>query len=164
MYLALSGGVRPSSSWNINPSLGFTRVDDLSIANITNSYLVTLTAEATIIPEFVTFFAQGAYTDTKDDDRTVDNWNFNGLARLTFWLEQFFFDYGRQRASVRINYDRTLDRLNSANSTANLGVFFVLDVLFPVPVLPFPEFSTPSAEGSAQTQTPESMPGTDAWR
>jgi len=68
----------------------------------------------------------------------TDLWNFNGLARLSFSFERFLFNYGKQTLSLRINYNRTFNRVDPTNRIAEVGIFLILDFTIPVPLLPLP--------------------------
>lgn len=128
--------LNPDPSLSVGPSFGFTKVSDRTSDVSTDTFLATLTGRWTIIADLLTFDTQGSYTRSTADDGSTDQWNVNGLARLSLSLERFLFNHGKQTLSIRANYNRTLDRVNPTNSVAEVGVFAVLDLAIPVPILP----------------------------
>jgi hypothetical protein len=61
---------------------------------------------------------------------------FTGIFRLSLSLERLLLNYGKQTVSVRYNYNHTEDLINPINSREQWGVFVIVDLLAPIPLLP----------------------------
>ncbi|MBI2882970.1 MAG: hypothetical protein HYY11_03525 [Candidatus Methylomirabilis oxyfera] len=127
---------RPTPRLNLAPSFGFTRSHD-RLANVTAStYLPTVTANVALIPDLLTFDTQASFTRTVADDESIRSNSFTGIFRLSLSLERFLLNYGKQTVSLRFNYNRFDDEFSSLNSRQQWGLFVIIDLLAPLPLLP----------------------------
>ncbi|MCZ7627259.1 MAG: hypothetical protein M5R38_17190 [Candidatus Methylomirabilis sp.] len=127
---------RPTQRLNLAPSFGFTRSRD-RVADVTiSTYLPTLTANVALIPDLLTFDTQASFTRTVADDDSTRTNSFTGIFRLSLSLEQFLLNYGKQTVSLRFDYNRFDDQINALNSQEQWGVFVIIDLLAPLPLLP----------------------------
>ena len=132
----LALGYRPIPNWNLAPSFGFTRSSN-RVTNVNiDTFLPTLTANVVLIPEILVFDTQGSFNRTVADDNSTKSNSFTGIFRLSLRLERFLLNYGKQTVSLRLNYNRTDDAINPINSREQWGVFFIVDLLTPMSLLP----------------------------
>jgi hypothetical protein len=162
----LGVGYRPIPNLNLAPSVGFTRsrteVTDLLTNTVrdvsTDIYLATLMANIPIIPDILNFDSQSSFNRLVADDNSTKMNVFTGIFRLSLSLERLLLNYGKQTVSVRYNYNHTEDLINPINSREQWGVFVIVDLLAPIPLLPpgwgdpfgprtagLPDFQTASA-------------------
>jgi hypothetical protein len=132
----VGAGYRPIPRLNVAPSFGFTRNTNRMADVTTDTYLATLTANIPLVPEILAFDTQASFNRLVADDRSTDMNIFNGIFRLSLSLERFLLNYGKQTASIRFNYSRTDDQINPMNGREQWGVFFIIDLFAPIPLLP----------------------------
>lgn len=134
--LTLGAGYRPTPNLNLAPSFGFTRSSNRVTDVAIDTFLPTLTANVAIIPEILVFDSQSSFSRTVAEDNSTKSNSFTGIFRLSLSLERFLLNYGKQTVSVRLNYNRTDDEINPVNNRDQWGVFFIVDLLAPLPLLP----------------------------
>ena len=134
--LTLGAGYRPTPNLNLAPSFGFTRSSNRVTDVAIDTFLPTLTANVAIIPEILVFDSQSSFSRTVAEDNSTKSNSFTGIFRLSLSLERFLLNYGKQTVSIRLNYNRTDDEINSVNNRDQWAVFFIVDLLAPLPLLP----------------------------
>jgi len=134
--LMLGAGYRPTPNLNLAPSFGFTRSSNRVTDVAIDTFLPTLTANVALIPEILVFDSQSSFTRTVADDDSTKSNSFTGIFRLSLSLERFLLNYGKQTVSLRFNYNRFDDEINPVSSQEQWGVFFIVDLLAPLPLLP----------------------------
>ena len=132
----LGVGYRPTPILNLAPSFGFTRSSNRVTDVSTDTYVATLTTNLSIIPEILVFDSQSSFNRTMADDHSTEMNVFTGIFRLSLSLERFLLNLGKQTVSVRYNYNHTEDLINPMNSREQWGVFVIVDLLAPIPLLP----------------------------
>jgi hypothetical protein len=134
--LMLGAGYRPTPNLNLAPSFGFTRSSNRVTDVATDTFLPTLTANVVLIPEVLVFDSQSSFSRTVAEDNSTKSNSFTGIFRLSISLERFLLNYGKQTVSLRLNYNRSDDEINPVNSRDQWGLFFIVDLLAPLPLLP----------------------------
>jgi hypothetical protein len=132
----LGVGYRPTPRLNLAPSFGFTRTNNRATDVTIDTYLPTLTANFVLIQDILVFDSQSSFIRTVADDNSTKMNVFTGIFRLSLSLERLLLNYGKQTVSVRYNYNHTEDLINPINSREQWGVFVIVDLLAPIPLLP----------------------------
>jgi hypothetical protein len=132
----LGAGYRPTPRLNLAPSFGFTRTNNRGTDVTTDTYLPTLTANFVLIQDMLVFDSQSSFIRTVADDNSAKLHVYTGIFRLSLSLERLLLNYGKQTVSVRYNYNHTEDLINPINSREQWGVFVIVDLLAPIPLLP----------------------------
>ena len=129
----LSGFLRPTDTFSINPSVSYTNMHTDATDLTTKTYQGTLGTVLSLYDRMVDLNGTLSYLDNKTDDGSSHTSTFNGIAQVNWHLEKFLFDKGKQTLSLRAQYSRTEDHVNDT-ITRDYTVFAVFSFSMPVKV------------------------------
>lgn len=140
--VGLGGSWRPSPTFNLSPSFSFNEVTDkkrqvvnsagtvVSRRITTDTTFLNLITNWVILPQELTLDLQESLGFSLSNDNPTENIISSGSVRLSWNVEKYLIDFGRQVLSVRSTYNYRDDQRTT--KVLNWGFFVALDVFFPV--------------------------------
>lgn len=129
----LSGSLRPTDTFAVNPSVSYTSMHTDATDLTTKTLQGALGTVLSLYDRMVDLNGTLSYLDNRTDDGSSHTSTFNGIAQVNWHLEKFLFDKGKQTLSLRAQYSRTEDHVNDS-ITRDYTVFAVFSFSIPVKV------------------------------
>jgi hypothetical protein len=133
---SLSGGLRPSNRFSINPVFSYSDVFPEYTRVRTITYQSALSGIVEILPKTLNLNTTLSYLENKMKNKMYHSSTFSAVGQLNWHLEGHLLKKGKQAISLRGQYMKSRDHLNGSR-TEDYSVYLVVSIGIPMQLLDY---------------------------